>query len=239
MLAKPAAMSDAALFTHGTTAVLSTTDASALSRVLAMVIHRQNNQELAARKLTQWSAMLAAMSYSQTRALFAEQHRLQSQLVAGRAALQALRTHVERQDDDIASLQTRQRATEDDLLRVQRELQGKLAAHETALAGQAMQIRRLTKDKLKRAMVVDSVIVAVAALAAQSSLVSLPISVVTLPLGRGRFRATVHSSLHFAAFASLAVALRRQAAGVGLVPEHAALAEYARALFSANGEPAL
>jgi hypothetical protein len=109
------------------------TDPNALANILSQLIKRQQTTDANCRKIVQWSALVSAMTFSQTRRLFEEQTRLQGQLMAGRAALTALQTHVSKQDSRMSDLQREQVSLQDQLAKVQSEIQAQLNEHQDAL----------------------------------------------------------------------------------------------------------
>ena len=205
-------------------------DPANLANVLAILVRRQLDQEATSRKVVQWSCMVSALTYSQTRRLFEEQRRLQGQIIAGRAALCALQHHVDKQDANLLILQDQQESTQHQLEQVQKELQGQLDEHQATLALQASQVDRLTREKLQRGIFVESFILSLAAVASQSSLISIPISFMTFPMAKGKLKSSLATSLRLAAFASMAYSLRKRAIQAGLVSERMDYREYVNLL---------
>jgi hypothetical protein len=194
-------------------------DPSALAQVVTHLVRRQAQQEQCNKQVVKWSAMLAAFSYSGTQRLFEQQRRLQGQLMAGRAALAALRSQVDDQDVQLQNLQQETHSTRQELVRVQAEIQLRLDEQAGTLLIQARQVRQLTTDKLKRGALMEGLVLGLAAMASKSVLVDMPISVLTLPLRQGRLKSRVCSTLRLASFFLLAHKLRKQALAAGLVSD--------------------
>jgi hypothetical protein len=199
-------------------------------RLVLALAQRQDQLEQTQVRFMRFQAAMNAYNIARTHRLALAQKRLEGQIVAGKAALSALSTSLDRESGKVRELETNVANAEEELTQVKRDLNAlevTIKEQSEQLSKQGHEIKRLSVSKGQREALVEAIVLLTALAAVRSSLVNFPISTALMAFPkRSRVTYFTKTMLRLVLFLSLMRRLRTYAVMTGWTSDDASLADY-------------